>query len=142
VIDIGGGSTECIIGRGFESLERESMQLGAVASTMRYFGSGRLSRRKWRDALIEASVEFQQFAATYRSLGWQEAIGASGTNKAIGEICAAMKLTKGAVTAAALPVVRDQLLRAGHIDDIKLPGLSADRRRTAGARGGLRQPGP
>ncbi|MEN1928612.1 Ppx/GppA phosphatase family protein [Luteimonas sp. MJ204] len=128
VIDIGGGSTECIIGRGFESLERESMQLGAVASTMRYFGSGRLSRRKWRDALIEASVEFQQFAATYRSLGWQEAIGASGTNKAIGEICAAMKLTKGAVTAAALPVVRDQLLRAGHIDDIKLPGLSADRR--------------
>src|SRR5690606_8708193 len=128
VIDIGGGSTECIIGRGFESLERESMQLGAVASTMRYFGSGRLSRRKWRDALIEASVEFQQFAATYRSLGWQEAIGASGTNKAIGEICAAMKLTKGAVTAAALPVVRDQLLRAGHIDDIKLPGLSDDRR--------------
>jgi exopolyphosphatase/guanosine-5'-triphosphate,3'-diphosphate pyrophosphatase len=128
VIDIGGGSTECIIGRGFETLERESMQLGAVASTLHYFGNGRLSRKKWREALIEASVEFQQFAATYRSLGWQEAIGASGTNKAIGEICAAMKLTKGAVTAEALPVVRDELLRASHIDDIRLPGLSDDRR--------------
>ena len=128
VLDIGGGSTECIIGRGFETLERESVQLGAVAGTLRYFGNGRLSRRKWRDALIEASVEFQQFAATYRSLGWQEAIGASGTNKAIGEICAAMKLTKGAITAEALPVVRDALLRAGHVDDINLPGLSAERR--------------
>ncbi|MBJ6979623.1 Ppx/GppA phosphatase family protein [Luteimonas sp. MC1895] len=128
VLDIGGGSTECIIGRGFETLERESVQLGAVAGTLRYFGNGRLSRRKWRDAVIEASVEFQQFAATYRSLGWQEAIGASGTNKAIGEICAAMKLTKGAITADALPVVRDALLRAGHIDDISLPGLSEERR--------------
>lgn len=128
VIDIGGGSTECIIGRGFETLERESMQLGAVASTRHYFASGRLTRKKWRDALIEASVEFQQFAATYRSLGWQEALGASGTNKAIGEICAAMKLSKGAITAEALPVVRDELLRAGHIDDIRLSGLSEDRR--------------
>src|SRR5690606_21054197 len=112
VIDIGGGSTECIIGRGFETLERDSVQLGAVGGTLRYFGSGKLSRRKWREALIDASVEFQQFAATYRSLGWQEVIGASGTNKAIGEICAAMNLTKGAVTAEALPVVRDALLRA------------------------------
>ena len=128
VVDIGGGSTECIIGRGFETLERDSVQLGAVAGTLRYFGNGKLSRRKWREALIEASVEFQQFAATYRSLGWQEVIGASGTNKAIGEICAAMKLTKGAITAEALPVVRDELLRASSIDGIKLPGLSDDRR--------------
>ncbi|HEY4530357.1 MAG TPA: Ppx/GppA phosphatase family protein [Luteimonas sp.] len=128
VLDIGGGSTECIIGLGFGTLERESVQLGAVAGTLRYFGNGRLSRRKWRDAVIEASVEFQQFAATYRNLGWQEAIGASGTNKAIGEICAAMKLTKGAITAEALPEVRDALLRADHIDDISLPGLSDERR--------------
>jgi len=128
VLDIGGGSTECIIGLGFGTLERESVQLGAVAGTLRYFGNGRLSRRKWRDAVIEASVEFQQFAATYRNLGWQEAIGASGTNKAIGEICAAMKLTKGAITAEALPEVRDALLRATHIDDIDLPGLSDERR--------------
>ena len=128
VLDIGGGSTECIIGLGFGTLERESVQLGAVAGTLRYFGNGRLSRRKWRDAVIEASVEFQQFAATYRNLGWQEAIGASGTNKAIGEICAAMKLTKGAITAEALPEVRDALLRAEHIDDIDLPGLSDERR--------------
>lgn len=128
VIDIGGGSTECIIGSGFEAIERESLQLGCVASTRRFFPTGRLSRRKWQDALTEATAEFQQFTGTYLALGWHDAIGSSGTNKAIGDICAAMKLTKGAVTAPALAQVRDRLLEADFIDDIDLPGLSAERR--------------
>lgn len=128
VIDIGGGSTECIIGRGMEPLERESLQAGCIASTRRFFPNGRLSKKKWKDALTEITAEFQQFASTYRSLGWDEAIGSSGTNKAIGEICAALKLTKGAVTAEALPLVRERLLQADRIEDIDLPGLSADRR--------------
>ncbi|HTL14175.1 MAG TPA: exopolyphosphatase [Thermomonas sp.] len=128
VIDIGGGSTECIIGSGFEPLERESLQAGCVASTLRFFPGGKLTRKRWNAALTEVTAEFQQFAAAYRSLGWDEAIGSSGTNKAIGEICAAMKLTKGAVTAEALPQVRERLLQAGRIEDIDLPGLSAERR--------------
>ncbi|KQZ55883.1 exopolyphosphatase [Lysobacter sp. Root559] len=128
VIDIGGGSTECIIGSGFEAIERESLQLGCIATTRRFFENGKLSKKKWRDALTEVTAEFQQFAGTYRALGWQEALGSSGTNKAIGEICAAMKLTKGAVTAEALPIVRERLLQAERIDLIDLPGLSADRR--------------
>jgi exopolyphosphatase/guanosine-5'-triphosphate,3'-diphosphate pyrophosphatase len=128
VIDIGGGSTECIIGAGFDAIERESLQVGCVASTRRFFDSGKLTRRKWNDALVEVTAEFQQFAGTYRALGWQEVLGSSGTNKAIGEICAAMDLTKGSVTAEALPQVRERLLRAGHIDAIDLPGLSDERR--------------
>jgi exopolyphosphatase/guanosine-5'-triphosphate,3'-diphosphate pyrophosphatase len=128
VIDIGGGSTECIIGSGFDTIERESLQIGCVASTRRFFGNGKLSRKRWKDALTEIEAEFQQFAGLYRALGWQEAIGSSGTNKAIGEICAAMKLTKGAVTAEALPIVRDRLLAADRIEDIDLPGLPEDRK--------------
>jgi exopolyphosphatase / guanosine-5'-triphosphate,3'-diphosphate pyrophosphatase len=128
VIDIGGGSTECIIGSGFDTIERESLQVGCVASTRRFFPGGKLSKKRWKDALAEIEAEFQQFAGLYRTLGWQEAIGSSGTNKAIGDICAAMKLTKGAVTDEALPVVRDRLLSAERIDLIDLPGLSDDRR--------------
>lgn len=128
VIDIGGGSTECIIGSGMEAIERESLQAGCVASTRRFFPNGKLSRKRWKDAMTEVTAEFQQFASAYRALGWDEAIGSSGTNKAIGEICAAMKLTKGAVTAEALPLVRERLLQAERIEDIDLPGLSADRR--------------
>ncbi len=128
VIDIGGGSTEFIIGRGFEQIERESLQVGCIASTRRFFPGGKLSRKRWKDALTEIGAEFQQFAGLYRALGWQEAIGSSGTHKAIGEICAAMGLTKGAITAEALPQLRDRLLQADHIDRIDLPGLSGDRR--------------
>lgn len=128
VIDIGGGSTECIIGSGFEAIERESLQIGCVASTRRFFGNGKLSKKKWKEALTEITAEFQQFAGAYRSLGWDEALGSSGTNKAIGDICAAMKLTKGAVTAEALPLVRERLLQAENIDDIDLPSLSNDRK--------------
>ncbi len=128
VIDVGGGSTEFIIGSGFEAIERESVQVGAIATTRRFFADGELGRRRWRNAVAEVSAEFQQFAGTYRSLGWDEALGSSGTAKAIGEICAAMKLTKGAIIADALPQVRDRLLQAERIADIDLPGLSAERR--------------
>lgn len=128
VIDIGGGSTEFIIGRGFETVERESLQAGCIASTRRFFPNGKLSKKKWKDALTEISAEFQQFAGLYRTLGWQEAMGSSGTHKSIGEICVAMKLTKGAITAGALPQVRERLLQASRIEDINLPGLSQERR--------------
>jgi exopolyphosphatase/guanosine-5'-triphosphate,3'-diphosphate pyrophosphatase len=128
LIDIGGGSTECIIGSGFDARERESLQVGCVASTRRFFGNGKLTRKKWKEAAIEVEAEFQQFARRYRSVGWNEALGSSGTIKAIGEICAAMKLTKGAITAEALLQVRDRMLMAGEIDRIDLPDLSDDRR--------------
>jgi len=111
-----------------QPLERESLQAGCIASTRRFFPNGRLSKKKWNSALTEITAEFQQFASTYRSLGWDEAVGSSGTNKAIGEICAALKLTKGAITAEALPLVRERLLQADRIEDIDLPGLSGDRR--------------
>jgi len=128
VMDIGGGSTECIIGSGFEPIERESVQLGCIATTRRFFDNGKLSRKRWREAHAEVSAQFQQFSGTYRALGWDEVLGSSGTIKAIGEICAAMKLTKGAITDEALPIVRERLLQADRIEDIDLPGLSSDRR--------------
>ncbi|OEZ01161.1 MULTISPECIES: exopolyphosphatase [Stenotrophomonas] len=128
VIDIGGGSTEFIIGQGMQTLERESLQAGCIASTRRFFPGGKLSKKRWKDALTEIGAEFQQFATKYRSLGWNEALGSSGTHKAISEICASMKLSKGAITAEALPQLRDELLKAKRIEDIDLPGLSPDRR--------------
>ena len=92
----------------------------------------------------EITAEFQQFAAAYRCLGWQEVIGSSGTIKAIGDIAQAMKLTSGAVTGAAIDAIRDRLLGFDTIDDIDLPGLSGgppagDRRRPADPRRRLRR---
>jgi exopolyphosphatase/guanosine-5'-triphosphate,3'-diphosphate pyrophosphatase len=128
VIDIGGGSTEFIIGEGYEPLERESLQMGCVASTRRFFENGRISRKRWKEALTEVSAEFQQFARTYRDRGWTDTIGSSGTIKSVGEILSAMKLTRGAVTDTALAELCEGLLAFERIEDIDLPGLSEDRR--------------
>ncbi|MCK7592591.1 exopolyphosphatase [Pseudomarimonas salicorniae] len=128
VMDIGGGSTEFIIGMGDLPIERESLQMGCIASTRRFFAHGKLSKKRWKEALTEVSAEFQQFAAAYRSTGWQETFGSSGSIKAIGEILTEMKLSRGVITEPALKKLRDTLLEFDGVDDIRLPGLSEDRR--------------
>ena len=128
VIDIGGGSTEFIIGEGFMPLERESLQMGCIATTRRFFADGKLSKKRWKEAQTEITAEFQQFAAAYRNLGWQEVYGSSGTIKAIADMAAAMKLSRSAITDVALAGIRDRLLDFARLQDIRLPGLSSDRR--------------
>lgn len=128
VIDIGGGSTEFIIGQDYQPLERESLQMGCVASTRRFFGNGKLSRKRWKEGLTEISAEFQQFVASYRARGWEDVLGSSGSIKSIAEILLAMKLTRGAITDVALATLVEKLLAFESIDAIDLPGLSEDRR--------------
>ncbi|MBE5314136.1 MAG: Ppx/GppA family phosphatase [Xanthomonadales bacterium] len=128
VIDIGGGSTEFIIGEGFEPLERESLQMGCVATTRRFFGAGRLSRKRWKEGLTEISAEFQQFASIYRARGWKDVIGSSGTVKAIGKIIKGMKLGRGEITLEGLAAVREALLGFEDMDAIQLPELTEERR--------------
>ncbi len=128
VIDVGGGSTEFIIGDGMAPIERESLQMGCVATTKRFFGNGRISRKRWKDAQLEMAAEFQQFAALFRQLGWKETFGSSGTTKAIGDICETLKLAKGGIiTDVALTTVAERLLAFDTLDTIKLPGLSIER---------------
>jgi exopolyphosphatase/guanosine-5'-triphosphate,3'-diphosphate pyrophosphatase len=128
VIDIGGGSTEFIIGTGFQPLERESLQMGCVATTRRFFPDGKLSPQRWQAGQIELAQQFQQFSAAYRTLGWDEAIGSSGTARAIAEMEATAGTSADAITRAGLERSVEALLRFRRIEDIRLPGVSADRR--------------
>lgn len=128
VMDIGGGSTEFIIGQGFEAIERESLQMGCIATTRRFFADGKLSRKRWKEARTEITAEFQQFANAYRERGWHDAMGSSGTIKAICDVSVALKLTKVSVTADSLAVIREKLLEFDRLEDIRLPGLSSERR--------------
>ena len=127
VIDIGGGSTEFIIGQDFETLERESLQMGCVVSTLRFFADGKYTEKRWRQALTEIEVELQQFAAYYRSRGWVEAIGSSGTARAIEAICVANGWSEVGVTPEALVQLRAAILTAGSVEKLDMPGLSDDR---------------
>ena len=128
VMDIGGGSTEVIIGEGMEAVERESLQMGCIATTRRFFGDGRINRKRWKEARTELAAEFQQFSETYRRRGWHEAMGSSGTIKAICDVSVKMKLTKVSITQDSLAAIRDKLLDFDTLDSIKLPGLSNERR--------------
>ena len=102
VVDIGGGSTEFIIGRGFDALERESLQMGCIASTLRFFPDGKITRKRWQAGQTEIEVELQQFAQDYRARGWSETVGSSGTARAIGTVCAHLSGGDEHITPAAL----------------------------------------
>lgn len=126
-IDVGGGSTEFIIGIGMEALETESLQMGCVASTLRFFEDGKLTAKRWRQAQTEIGVELQQFAADYRARGWGETIGSSGTIRAIGNIVQANGWSDAGITHTSLDRLREALLAAGSIDKLRLLGLSEER---------------
>ncbi len=128
VIDVGGGSTEFIIGLGLTAQATESLQMGCVASTLRFFPDGRITRKRWLAAQTEIEVELQQFAADYRARGWHEAFGASGTARSLGAISAALGETEGFITPASMAEIQERLIDAGEIEKTKLPGLSEDRR--------------
>jgi len=127
VIDIGGGSTEFIIGRGLAPLHTESVQAGCIASTLRFFPEGKLTRGLWERATTEIGVLLQQFAGDYHASGWQDAYGSSGTAKSIGTIVQKMGLTDDGITAAAIAALRDELIRQGQIGRLKVPGLVKER---------------
>ncbi|WP_300616828.1 Ppx/GppA phosphatase family protein [Dokdonella sp.] len=127
VVDIGGGSTEFIIGEGYDALETESLQMGCIASTMRFFGDGKFTPKRWRQAQTEIAMELQQFAADYKARGWGDAVGSSGTAKAIGAISQANGWSEQGITAASLARLRDAILAAGSVENLRLAGLAEDR---------------
>ena len=127
VIDIGGGSTELVIGEGLRPLEMESLQYGCVSLTRRFFGDGKLSRKRWNRALSSVLTDFQELRLRYLELGWDTAIGSSGTIRAVEEICRRQGWTERDIPADALALLRDRLLQFGTIDAVRLPGLSERR---------------
>jgi exopolyphosphatase/guanosine-5'-triphosphate,3'-diphosphate pyrophosphatase len=127
VIDIGGGSTELVIGEGLEPLEMESLQYGCVSLTRDFFGDGRIRKKRWKKAIRSVMADLQELRIRYLQTGWQTAVGSSGTIKAIEEICRSLGWVEKDISADALFMLRDRLLEFDTIDDIALPGLS-DRR--------------
>ncbi len=127
VIDIGGGSTELVIGEGFEPLELESLQFGCVSVTNRYFGDGKLSAERLHAARAAVMGELQEIQATYRRLGWQVAVGSSGTTRSVATICQANGWCENRITRPALKKLQSAVLSFDHIDEIKITGLSERR---------------
>lgn len=128
VIDIGGGSTEFIIGENFHPLQLESLDIGAASSTQRFFNDGDLSRECWERASVGIRLEILPIEQAYAKKYWSLATGSSGTIKTTLNIILALDLERFGITLKALYGIRDRMIQAGTVDLLDLPSLGDDRK--------------
>ena len=128
VVDIGGGSTEFIIGERFEPKRLESLQMGCVSYGRKYFPDGLISEANYRRAYDRARVEVAHIHHRYHSGHWMEAVGSSGTLNAINAIVTQNGWSDGNITRKSLEQLERKLLKFSHFDEIKLEGLPDTRR--------------
>jgi exopolyphosphatase/guanosine-5'-triphosphate,3'-diphosphate pyrophosphatase len=127
VVDIGGASTEVIVGRGFSADKAESFKVGCVNTSLRFFKDGRIERSSLKKAQVAAAAEFEEAIAAFSRSQWEEAFGSSGTVGAVSEILRANNWSDGRINCEGLLKLRHALLDAGEIRRIKLAGLKPDR---------------
>ena len=123
VVDIGGGSTELAIGEGLAPLELESLRMGCVSISERFFKDGRISAKRLGRARVAARLELEPVQAAIRRRGWERAVGSSGTVRAIGEAVRELDPQAGTIKPEGLQRVLNYLIDAGHTRE--LGGLQA-----------------
>ncbi len=128
VVDIGGRSTEMILGHGKKPVRAESFQVGSVSLSLKYFGEGRFTEAAFREAQIAAGAELEEALEPFGAAHWQEALGSSGTVGAVSQLLAASGVTDGRITPAGLRWLMERCLQAGRVEKLSLPGLKEERR--------------
>ncbi|MHB8415796.1 MAG: Ppx/GppA phosphatase family protein [Acidiferrobacteraceae bacterium] len=127
VVDVGGGSTEFIIGERHEPRYMESLDMGSLSMTTAYFPEGVINNTCMQRAEIAAGLELQNIQTQYRRFGWDVAIGASGTILSLMEVIRALGWSEDAITVGALHRLRKVVVAAGHTRRLSLPGLRPER---------------
>ncbi len=130
VVDIGGGSTEFIIGEAVKPIHTESLQMGCVSYTKLFFTDGKISNLAFDQAMAAAKKQIKVIINTYKMAGWDQVIGSSGTIKACCQVMHALGLTnvKQQITRQGLHSLKQRLLLLEHVDQIDFKELKQDRR--------------
>jgi exopolyphosphatase/guanosine-5'-triphosphate,3'-diphosphate pyrophosphatase len=127
VVDIGGGSTELIIGEGYQPQHLESLFIGCVSLSLKYFSDGVITRKKMQKAVTAARLHMEPMEKAYRRIGWQMATGSSGTIRTIAKVVVAQGWSDDGITPEALDNLRAELIKAGSTDALDLKRLGKDR---------------
>jgi exopolyphosphatase/guanosine-5'-triphosphate,3'-diphosphate pyrophosphatase len=130
VMDIGGGSTELILGRGLEIERVESFSLGTVKQSLSFFVGGHIDGPSFEAAILSARSHFEDAAPPYHPQHWSSAYGSSGTIRAIADIIARNNLGAGDLSGPSLEALQQRFIAFGHVSRIDMPGLRPDRAAT------------
>ena len=130
IVDIGGGSTEFIIGEAFEPKALESLRMGCVTFTGRFFADGELTEKRMRRAELAALSEQANIQRPYQRLGWDDPVGSSSTIKGCQRAARLRRhAPEGVITRSGLKKLRERLLKCKHLEKVELDGLKPDRAR-------------
>ena len=127
VVDIGGGSTELIVGQGLKPRLMESLYIGCVSSSLRHFRDGRIDKKSLKAAVFEARQELAAVSRSYLRSGWQEAVGSSGTARSLEAILVENRYAPSGITREGLERLWDLLIDAGRAEPDRIPGLKPGR---------------
>lgn len=128
VVDIGGGSTELIVGQGFAPILRESLHMGCVNLSQRFFPNDKITANAMEQAELHGALQLRPVRALFRQAGWTTATGSSGTIKAIAEVVDAEGWSEDGISAAALLRLRDAIIDRGKVSALDFKTLSEQRR--------------
>ncbi|WFE69213.1 exopolyphosphatase [Thiomicrospira sp. R3] len=128
VMDIGGGSTEYIIGRGFSNDHLTSTEMGCVSMTQCFFENDTITAERMNRAVASCRQILRPHRKTLTQLGWDTAYGASGTIKSVGQLLQENNWSEGAITHEGLQQLRGELIKAGSAQACQVLGLKDDRR--------------
>ena len=128
VVDIGGGSTEVIVGEGFTPILRESLHMGCVSMSYRFFANDKITAKAMEKAELYGALEVRPVREVFRQSGWRTATGSSGTIRSIAAVVEAEGWSEDGISAEALTRLRDALVTFGKVSAIELKGLTEERR--------------
>lgn len=132
VIDIGGRSTEFIVGVRQEASKLESYRLGSVSTSLKYFANGELTQTAFHKAEVAAKAVLEEAVELFPRQAWDTAYGSSGTVSAVAEVLGSSGWSDKAITLESLDWLKRHLIRIGHIDNLRMEGLKEDRRAVIG----------
>lgn len=127
VIDIGGGSTEVVIGEGLNPLLLESLSVGCVGLTSICFDDGRVSDKRFERARTSVRLELEPILEAYKQMGWLQAFGSSGTVRVIGDVIRRLNPDSPRITLDNLRSLADRVIAAGHVDELDLADVDVER---------------
>ncbi|NOR80342.1 MAG: exopolyphosphatase [Methyloprofundus sp.] len=127
VMDIGGGSTEYIIGTNSQPSQKESLRMGCVTVSNRFFAEGKISPQRFQKATIYVNQQLRSYKNLFNHKNWEEAIGASGSIRAIRKVLLATEWSPGGITPEGLEKLKKHVLNCNHTSEIDLPELDPER---------------